>query len=249
MFTFGKKPKIEFQCLVEGVDRIMPITSAKDSMPTWVYSAREDFINSRQTHDYRFTKQSHIAKCPGIFSLMRKGWILKTWQDIVIETNGNLDSFSWSTPINQKATSVGVDYVDFHSSVNFRNYMQNWPKDTLNCIIKIQSPWVAKIPKGHYLLELPVPYADENRFTTLSGVFDCDHGPAPLNQQLQWHVTNGKTLIKAGTPLAHYLLLDKKDVDFINTVKQDKSDDFITRSLAVANRFNPNYKDLVKIFS
>ena len=59
-------------------------------------------------------------------------------------------------------------------------------------------------------MEGPVPYSDDTRFTTMPGFFSQEHGVAQLNIQLKWHVLEDKVLIKAGTPIAHYMLVPKE---------------------------------------
>lgn len=234
--------------MIAGVDKAMPVVKARDLEHVWVNSARAEYAEKRKHPDFEFTRNLHTAKCPGIFSLMRQGWVVRTWQDIVIETNGDKEYFAWATPIDQKAFPFGVDYVGAHDARSLASYMQNWPDNALRAVLKINSPWMARVPKGYYLLEMPVAYADENRFTTLPGVFDCDHGPAPLSQQLLWHVESGKTLIKAGTPLAQYVLMPKEQFDFSMSEYDANCADIQARALLSANRFVANYKHLTKVF-
>lgn len=245
---FTKKKQVEFCCLIGGVDKVMPVVRARDLEHAWVNSVRTAYAEQRKQPDFGMTRSLHTAKCPGIFSLMRHGWVVRTWQDIVIETNGDKNSFSWTTPIDQKALPFGSDYVGFHDAHSLADHMQDWPDNALRVALKINSPWMARIPKGYYLLEMPVAYGDESRFTTLPGFFDCDHGPAPLSQQLLWHVLEGKTLIKAGTPLAQYVLVPKEQADFVVSGYDANCSDIQARALLAANRFVANYKHLTQVF-
>ena len=249
MFKFFK-PKMEFTCLIPGVEKIMPIIEARDHRHPWVNKAVNELIQMRKRPDWGTYKTTHTARCPGIFQLQRHGWILRTWQDIVIETNGDGVGFRWSTPIDQKNiefAKVHQDYVETHTPAQFRNYMENWRKDTLTHVLKINAPWSCVVPKGYYLLEMPVAVADENRFTTVSGVVEREQGTTLLHPQLMWHVMEGKTLIKAGTPIAQYMLVPKDRFELVQKVA-GTSDDIQYFSLVNNNRFVKNYAEVKKLF-
>ena len=77
----------------------------------------------------------------GINSIIKTGWVQKTYQDIVITTNGNKYDFSWRSEFDQKNSKYGdiiFDYIHHHNSDQldkFRPMNQN----TLKTIIKISS--------------------------------------------------------------------------------------------------------------
>ena len=94
---------------------------------------------------------------------------------------------------------------------------------------------------------MPVVYSDENRFTTLPGFFSHEHGPAQLNVQVMWHVMEGKTLIKAGTPISQYILMPKAKYDTeIRSIKQ--ANDYEFHNLILNNRFITNYAKMKKAY-
>jgi hypothetical protein len=101
------------------------------------------------------------------------------------------------------------DPIGYHPPQQFADYVGHMP-DTLRNIIKINTPWRCVVPEGYYLQEGPLPYTNERRFTTAKGFFSREYGVAQMNVQLFWHVMNGETIIKAGTPIAHYMLIPKK---------------------------------------
>ena len=206
---FNKRPEIEFFSIQPEITKLAPIVPAHEIKPKWFDKAQEDFVENAKDPDFGKRKFIHTAKCPGIFNLIRYGWVMTTWQDILIKTNGDTQSFEWQTPIDQKtmkATNEFAPQVGYHGKEQLSDYMGGWD-DSLNCVIKINTPWRCIVPKGYYLLEGPVPYSDDNRFTTMPGFFSQEYGVAQMNVQLKWHVLNGETLIKAGTPIAHYMLV------------------------------------------
>lgn len=248
MKMFWNKPKITFDCQIPGVERVMPMIPARELKHEWVQKAQRELSEMRKSPTWGMEKVIHTAKCPGIFTLQRHGWVMRTWQDITIETNGDGWSFSWTTPLDQQALNPSIGhYVQSHSPAQLADYMDNWPKDALRSLVKIQAPWTCSVPKGYYLLEMGVPYLDENRFSTVQGFFSSDTGYAQMSPQLIWRVPKGRVLIKAGTPVAQYMLIPKDKIDMdINVVGTCSEQQFF--SLATGNRFISNYGAIKTIF-
>jgi hypothetical protein len=212
---FNKRPKIEFFSLSPDITRLAPIVPAHKFKPQWFEKATKEFVNITKQEGYGTEPVRHTAKCPGVFNLIRYGWVMTTWQDIIIETNGDKQLFIWKTPIDQsklRSKTQMDENVGFHPSSQLSDYMGGWD-DSLNCVLKIHTPWRVIVPKNYYLLEGPLPYSDDNRFTTMPGFFSQEYGVSQLNVQLKWNVLNGKTLLKAGTPIAHYMLVPKIQAD------------------------------------
>lgn len=250
MNIFNKKPKVVFTSLIPGLERVMPIVPAKDIQHNWVSNAMADYRKQKENPEFLMKRSLHTARCPGIFTMHRTGWVLRNWQDFVIETNGDGESFAWSTPIDSSkwCDTYKVPSIEHHGKEQLFNFMDKWRSDTLRVALKINTPWIVDVPDGYYLLEMPVANSDEVRFSAFIGVYDKEYAPPTLNIALQWHVLNGKTLIKAGTPLAQYILVKKDDFDFeCNAVKEASDHD--VGHLAKHIRFFRNYKELRSIFS
>lgn len=213
MNFFKKKPTVEFICRLEGVEELMPIIPAAEYKHAWTGRVLEDFKKKRANPEYGMKHELTTAKCPGIFNLMRHGWILRSWQDITIETNGDGVTCNWTAAADQKALGC-ADAVDFHPPEQLVNFLDNWD-GVIQAIVKFPTPWVCKIPPGYFLLEMPVAYSDENRFETMTGYFSSEYGYAQMNPQVKWKVPYGKVLIKAGTPLAQYILVKRDQFDVV----------------------------------
>jgi hypothetical protein len=235
---FSKNPTVEFISSIEGVEELMPIIPAAEYKRPWTGRLLEDLKQKRAAPDYSTTRSVHTAKCPGIFNLMRHGWILRTWQDTTIETNGDGVSCQWSSVINQKEL-CGFEAIGFHPPEQLTGFFENWDGVIQN-VIKFQTPWTCKIPAGYFLLEMPVTYSDENRFETLPGYFSSEYGHANMNPQVKWKVPAGKVLIKAGTPIAQYVLVKR---DSFNTVvrTQTKRENVLAKLIG-ENTFVRNVK-------
>jgi hypothetical protein len=212
-----KIPKIYFKCFIQNVIDNFPIKKTKPSDFKWFKKAIDD---------YKFNiPLIHTSKCPGIISILNFGWVQYSYQDFTIETNGDKESFKWSSEIDQTSLSGGdlmQDYISYHSKEQLEKY-KNFPNDALRTIIKIQSPWVVEIPHGYKLLSMPIPYNDDNRFVAAHGILKDKNW---LNIQLFWFRTNSKELVKKGTPLCQYLLIREEEADFVINIinEEDKKD-------------------------
>lgn len=204
---------LEFLCADPNIIKNMPIISINELKYEWFEKAKNHYRNNPSKFE--------TTKCPGIVSLMNRGWIQRAYQDIVIETGKNPNVFIGYGKKEQTKIPGGKyigEYVSQHSSKQMQEFKDSWPKNTLHCIIKIQSPWFVKIPKGYSLLLMPVPYAEDVRFTAATGIIK---GTEYLNIQLFWHCMNSKEVIKAGTPLNHMILLKDEKIDMKQYVIED----------------------------
>ena len=190
---------------MDGVAENMPIIPIKQYHFEWIERAKQFYA----VNDYSVK----TTKCPGILSILNKGWIQRSYQDILIETKGDNRDFNWKTPIDQATTKNGCaigDYIHWHYQEQFDAFHPVRP-GTLQTILKINSPWFVEVPKGYSLLMMPVPYNDDNRFTAATGLL---RGNNFLNVQLFWHCTNSVERIPAGTPLNHMILIKDDTVDY-----------------------------------
>lgn len=193
----------------ENVAQLFPMEMAKNISYGWMDRMRQDYASKAKSQDYKLQRNSHVARCPGIFGLLRHGWVMRTWSDIVISTIGDGVSFEWRTP-----QSLSPPAIEFVEEDHFVRFHEHWPKDSLKHALKYNSGWRVEVPKGFYLLEMPIPYQDDSRFDVLPGVFHRDYGWASMNPFFRWNVKDGSELIPAGTPIAQYILVPKEEHSF-----------------------------------
>jgi len=190
----------------------MPIVPAGKIQYQWAKKMIANMKKERE-HVPINSRHQHVAKCPGISLVARQGWVQKSYQDIYIKTDGR-EGFEWSTPLDQTQLTVDHEwkfpYVTYHPTTQSEPYGILKP-ETLPTVIKLSSPWVVDVPKGYYLLCMPIPYQDDNRFTATTGILD--EGTNFLNVQLFWHCLNSEEVIPAGTPLSQYFLIKKETVE------------------------------------
>lgn len=252
LFRQSRPPELKFVCLIPEVAKTMPILPASKVNYSWFRNATDYFKQQKESIPAGVSLR-HIARCPGIISVSKNGWVQRSYQDISIHTNGDGTSFDWSTPLDQSKQAVGhewtYDYVSHHDDRTLSIY-QDLKPNTLKTIVKIQSPWIVYVPAGYQLLCLPIPYPDDNRFTAAIGIIDGDQGPNFLNVQLFWHSLNSRELIPAGTPLAQYFLVKKEAVDtIVDQFSQTTLDDLRLRRMTLDSQFLPSYAKLKNTFS
>lgn len=244
--SFFKQPKLKFECLIPEVAEQMPIVPAGKVPFQWAKAMIANMREEKASCPIN-VQHTHIAKCPGISLIARQGWIQRNYQDIYIKTDG-AGGFEWNTPLDQTKLVTGHEwnypYISYHPGTDTEPYGILKP-NTMSNVIKVNSPWVVTVPKGYYLLCMPIPYHDDNRFTASIGLIDGDAGINFLNVQLFWHCLNSEELIPAGTPLAQYYLIKKEKINVeIGSYAETTLKGLRNRRLLLDSRYNRQYKDL-----
>ena len=204
------KPKIEFCSEIIGVEKIMPIIPAKDLPLEWVKRATAH-VKKEGLYDAHISK-AHITRCPGIISSRTQGWIVRAHQDIEIEATEK--DIVWRTPVDDKRYSHDIlePTVNTFQDYVLHQFMIYWPRGAHAMVVKINTPWHVKIPRGYKMLQTMPAFGDENRFLTITGIVEEEHGIVKLNFPMYWF-DRGTTLIKQGTPLAQLMVLKQDNVE------------------------------------
>ena len=254
------KPKLEFICTMPGVEEVMPIIRASEYKHSWITKAVQDMktngsISAPHRRDYEAPKllpgqkskdneERHTAKCPALQMVQNTGWIMRLHQDVKIQTIGNGEDIKFDIPFQSQQEPI----VSGHMTHSFYPFFENWPKDTMKKIVKINLPWHARIPKGYKLLQTHPFLLDDNRFTTMSGVLDPHLGIASVGTiPMWWHETNDDVdvTLKAGTPLAQFILIPKEEPDFTQVeINEDPKfqKEYRMNQLLLAGTFNRSYQ-------
>lgn len=167
-----------------------------------------------------------VKKCPGVIEYAKSGYIIRAWQNIAITTDSDGESYKWEAE----------NLSHFHNGDRINKIIDHFPpdmyfdafprKNTLRTILKINTPWHIKVPKGYKILFVPVWYDNEERFTAVPGILDPE-----LNDHIKviiyWHSLGKTEVIKTGTPLVR--LIPFKSEKW-NTYLEEASDDIIKES-------------------
>jgi hypothetical protein len=209
---FKKKEKIEFYSSNANALYSHPIEPASRIKFNWLEHMKVFFKNKEEKH-------INTLRCPGIFTPFKHGFILSTWYDFKITTSTSPLPDKSYTNIEFPNTDIFLgnqEVIQYHDPVNLVDFYNNHIIESRPChknIVKITTSWNVKLPSGWSLLQTNIPYTDETRFSTCTGIFDSN-----INNQITvplfWHVLNGTELVKAGTPLCFLLPIKLSDKDY-----------------------------------
>ena len=173
---------IDFYPIIAGLDKIEPITLAKDSNKPFQFNPNEFSIRA----------------CPGIKDITQLGYIIPLWQDLLIKydhengvqvmQSGNMYDFD------------GKNFFDvqFHRESSLGEY--SFGPEYVNFSLKLRCPWYVKTKPNTSILLLPVQYNQELPFTVASGILQSDKYPM-LVAQIILKKFQGEIILKKGTPL------------------------------------------------
>jgi len=252
MWPFAPKMQelsISFLSLMPHLEDVYPIVPSKDVVLPWVKEAEQV---SAQYNDIYAQGRIHggAHKCSGIIGLHHKGWILQSWHDFVIETNGDGESFVSHLPSSAPNEVIKNQAVGHFAPSKFGSLPStSLPANTLRGIVKLHTPWTFRMTPGWGLMMLPVEYIKEHRFTSAIGIIN-PRISQQLNPILYWHVLSGSTLVKAGTPLCRLVPVPIND-RWTMTVRRATPDEyayFYAQHTIVASRWSRAYGVLGRLY-
>lgn len=192
----SKKSHIRFYTLEPGVHDLYPIIKST--------GVRRPFEDEEQTNPEALSSKN----CPGIRKLVSTGWIVTAPADFIIKTSGNGVDFEWAEPIKfSKGSPNTANYIASHTMSQVDPLLDN-PNNTLRTVVKVETPWRLDASDDLIFLQIPISYNKESRFTAAHGFLDPKYMHA-INVQLFWHVLEGETLVRAGTPLCQIIPIEK----------------------------------------
>jgi len=227
---FKEKPWIRFYSLEPGVPEVVPIIPAHKVKREWMQ--RNDPPDPENGN-------MHTKNCPGITKLVSMGYILRAPADFEIKTDGSKIDFiaGEAMRFNTEGGPGSERYVGSHNQHQTAPTLDD-PTKSLSVAVKIDTPWRLKASDDVLLLQLPIPYNNEARFTAAQGILDPRHAHV-VNVQLYWHVLNGTTIVKAGTPLCQYIPVPRSfGISNIDLICDDANEDdkLLEKAFNYANR-------------
>lgn len=212
---FRKKSHVRFYTLEPGVHDLFPIVRAS--------TVRRPFESEEHTD----TTALSSKYCPGIRKLIATGWVVTAPADFLIKTSGDGTFFEWAEPIKfSKGTPDIANYISSHTQSQVDPLLDD-ATNTLRTVIKVETPWRLDASDDLIFLQIPISYNKEPRFTAAHGFLDPKYMHA-INVQLFWHVLNGETLVRAGTPLCQIIPIEKStlsmskfDVEIVKATTKD----------------------------
>ena len=226
-------PKIEYLTRVEGlsyVEDAKPIQYSK-IMPDW-FKNMPNFIDS---NDWT----SHTArKCPSFTDLFKYSYVLRAWTDYKF-TFVNDDEWGWETP-SGKFSAGGHPNWQYLDHIGPHKYRTS---------LKLDSPWMAKLPKGYSLLQIPLIYSPHPNFDTIPGILHSDvyHGTNP--QLLIKDIAPGQEFqftLTRGTPIVSHIPIRREGWEL--EVREGGGLLSSITSLVSSTKFKDSYRLLTKGF-
>lgn len=212
--------KITFFSSVDGVADAFPVDYARNFKFDWIESARRDYREAAEKNKYN--RFNHIARCPGIFELISSGFIIPMPWDITIETDGDGANFAWSMPTKDIEDIFDSPIITGHMPDGIAKHLP--PKaNSLESIIKLNTPWHVITPPGVKFIMIPIAYPDSFEFENVPGILDTSIS-SEVNFQLRWNIVNGIHTIKAGTPMVQLIPLtdEKFELEVRNQTEKDR---------------------------
>ena len=236
-----KKDKIKFYCELPEIKETYPIIPASSYKFNWV---RESAIAFKEMASKKgaYEQITGIVKCPGVFPIMKHGYIVQSWFDLTIRPLGD-GRFECHIP-------QGI--FSYLKDRNFDKRLISWfsgdepahavplSSEQVQSLIKITLPWSVSIPKGWQLMFIPIPYPDITEFTAVHGLLESGEF-YNINAIIKINQCNKEFTIPAGTPLFQ-IIPTKLNLKEIEILDYDAS----IKELEIKNKFLSNNTFLVK---
>ena len=228
---FKKKPYLHFWSSVSEIEKIEPIRPATKLIPDWWKNLKTFTPEMNKELD-----SGTIKMCPSFVSYFKTLYTLTLWCDLKIKIDDNYNE--WRTPDSR------FTFMAHHQS-QMKDHLPQHEKDRTKVIMKADCAWRAKTSKGYMLMQLPCTYDYNPIFDVPPGFIETSiyH---ELNPQLIFR-QRGEFFIKRGTPICHYALVKKEDVDFKVYSKKEYFKIDPTYETIVKTKFHRAFKELQKI--
>jgi hypothetical protein len=197
--TEVSKPKIEFFTEVEALPDVIPVQPGSRMMPDWwkqIPAAAPD-------SDPRI-EAGTVKVCPAFPDFYSVAYVVPAWCDFIFDFNDG----------NPRARTSAPDLfkLSFHTAGQFLSHAPASVKSSVVTVLKLTSPWCVRTSPGYSVLQLPVFYEFDPRFTVMAGAIRSDvhfH----IHQQIMIH-SRESFVVERGTPLAMYIPFKRDRFDF-----------------------------------
>lgn len=218
--------KIEFISTVPGLEDIEDCRPkpAKSFLPKWF----KDIPSSTPGI-------STVKVCPSFPDYFSLGYIVPMWADTQLFFNAENGDYTWNT------TTPEFKW-DIHGRAQFLEYAPaslNGVK--ANFVFKSICPWRVITPKGWSVLQLPLFYHFNQKWSIMPGVVDTDIHHE-INQQVLYHTDSEQVDISRGEPFVLYVPFKRKDkLDLeVKAMTQEYAKIFRRNDLDIGTKFPPN---------
>lgn len=229
MFKKNNKPLVRFVSTTAGLSNIEDCRPkpAKAFIPDWWKKTPANDIS--------------VKICPSFPDLLSQGFVLPMWTDTKIHYDKQTDR--WSA----NSSSKYIDDWKIHSSGQFIDYVTpNYLGKEGDIVFKAISPWRIITPPGYSVMQLPLFYHFDKKYTILPGIIDTDIFHEANPQVL--YLGNGEEItIKRGEGLALYVPFKRTKYDLsVEELTEETQKIFRKNDLALSTNFmgSGNYRKL-----
>lgn len=232
-----EEPVISFVTWVSGleaIDEVLPKPSSK-FIPKWW----KDIPNNKGFNN----ETQNIKMCPSFPDYFSQGYIIPMWADTLIKYDKNTGVWSMRCGrSNEFAWEFHPDsqFID-HATPSFLG------KDGYT-VLKAISPWRIITKPGWSVMQVPLYYHFENKFSVMPGIIHTDiHHD--INQQVVVHDKDVEIFIKRGEPFVQYVPFKREEsISDVRFMTNEDSDKFKRMLTNLSTKFigNGAYKGAVK---
>lgn len=223
-----KSPKVEFFTKINTLPEVEPVLPGTKAMPTWWKQTPSTIPNK----DPRlFTGTAKV--CPAFPEFYSSAYIVPLWCDVFFDYNHG----------EPRARSSAPDLFDvqFHTPEQFMNYAPGSVRQSTVAVLKLVCPWFVRTSPGYSMLQLPVFYEFDPRFTTMMGMIRTDTHHV-INQQIMIH-ERSSFVLERGTPIAMYIPYKREEYQFsVKEVTEEFERDMQKSHLKLSTKFRRGYK-------
>ena len=221
-------PKIEFFTEFEALPEVEPILPGSRAMPAWW----KQIPIAPPNTDPRIV--AGTAKvCPAFPDLYSVAYVVRAWCDFIYDFNDGNPRAKTSAP--------NLFTMSFHSAGQFLSHAPPSVRDSVVTVLKLDSPWFVRTSPGYSVLQLPVFYEFDPRFTVMPGLIrsDVHHH---INQQVMIH-QKGSFVVERGTPLSMYIPFKREEFDFtVNEATPEQVHALRKSGLEIETKFRRGYR-------
>ena len=228
-----EEPVISFVCTslgLETLEEVAPKPSQK-FVPDWW----KIIPNHKGQYDQTMT----IKSCPSFPDYFSQGYIIPMWADTLIKYSAS--SGVWSM-------KCGRDN-DFTWEIHFDEQLIDYIKPALfeqeaQKVLKAISPWKIITKPGWSVMQLPLYYHFDNRFSVMPGIIHTDTHH-DINQQVLIYNKNPKKdleiFIKRGEPFVQYIPFKREKIDYdVRLITQSDNEKIIAFLTNLKTKFTGN---------
>lgn len=217
--------KIEFTSVIEMENSIFHPFPASSVVPDW-YRKMPMHVGGNEKSFVDGFPNSTIKRCVPVADAMGAGYIIPTYQDVVVsdqiqQDGSSLPYFSW------RGNNENFAVIDFHQVSQAPIH----PMANGNPFPKWNNPWAIKTPPGYSVIFCNPMHRDNGIFTIFPGIVDTDSYSAPVNFPFQLNNPDFRGIIPAGTPICQIIPFKRDEWDMVMENNNPEKSKHITSGL------------------